>query len=168
MERRRAEVSAMAQGLVVGIFPGTDRSAIESALTAAQIDLSKVTIVLRASAGSVADPDEWESNFIDVTEIMESTSFSDEMTKGVGIMADSGGTSVPGIGGHEHRPGVFHHHTERRNYVGSLGVPVDEADNFNTAIDEGRAVVAYPNAGADEEKVAAAFKSAGLRNVRSY
>jgi len=33
---------------------------------------------------------------------------------------------------------------------------------------EGRAVVLYPDAGADEQKIAAAFKAAGLQNVRSY
>jgi rhodanese-related sulfurtransferase len=49
-----------------------------------------------------------------------------------------------------------------------LGIPEDEIDNFNTAIEDGRAVVVYPNAGADEPAVAAAFKAAGLRNVRAY
>ena len=55
-----------------------------------------------------------------------------------------------------------------KHYLDGFPVPDDEVENFDDAIADGRAVVLYPNAGADEQKIAAAFKAAGLRNVRSY
>jgi len=44
----------------------------------------------------------------------------------------------------------------------------DTETNFGQAVADGRAVVIYPNAGAEVQKIAAAFRAAGLRNVRSY
>ena len=49
-----------------------------------------------------------------------------------------------------------------------MSIPDDEVENFNDAIEDGRAVIVYPDAGTDADKVAAAFRAAGLRNVRSY
>jgi hypothetical protein len=98
---------------------------------------------------------------------MESNSFSDDMTKGKGILADSGGTDVPGLGGRGPSLSSFQH-ADRPNYLTAFPIPDDEVDNFNGAIDEGRAVIAYPDAGGDAAKVVEAFKAAGLRNVRSY
>ena len=156
----------MAQGLVVGIFPGSDASSIESALSAQQLDLSKVKVLRSASASTDAE-DESELDFIDVAESMEGNSLSDDMTKGMGIMGDSGGTGVPmgrgaSLSEFSSRGGAT------RNYLAGLAVPADEAENFNEAIEAGRAVIAYPDAGTDAATVANAFRAAGLRNVRTY
>ncbi len=160
----------MARGLVVGIFPGADPAAISSALSAAQIDGSKVKVLLKSSATGVEIPTDSELTFEDVFEDMEGNSLADDMTKGLGIMGDGGGTGVPGIsGGRQASLGSFSSASEpAKNYVGSLAIPDDEADNFNEAIEDGRAVVIYADAGDDAGKISAAFKSAGLRNVRSY
>lgn len=155
----------MSQGLVVGIFAGNDSAAIESALSAQQIDLSKVK-VLRSASASTPEDESSELDFIDVVENMESNSLSDDMTKGMGIMGDAGGTGVPM--GRDQSFASFESPGETNNYLGAFPVPDDEVQNFNDAIDDGRAVIVYPDAGADEEKVAAAFRAAGLRNVRSY
>lgn len=157
----------MALGLVVGIFPGSEPSAIQSALAPQQIDLTKVTIVVRRAGGGDAETPHPESEFVDVTDVLESNSLSEEVTRGTGIIADSGGTSVPGIGKRDPMVRILAH-ARRRNYLGGLQIPADEADNFNTAIDEGRAVVAYHDAGAESESIAKAFTNAGLRNVRVY
>jgi rhodanese-related sulfurtransferase len=159
------------QGLVVGIFPGADASSIDSALSAQQIDLTKVKVVRRSSQGSddAAAAEDSAMDFIDVFDNMEDNSLSDDMTKGMGIMGDAGGTGVPGLGTRGPSLGSFSSQGgTRTNYLAALRIPTDEADNFNAAIDEGRAVVAYPEAGADAATVAAAFKAAGLRNVRTY
>jgi rhodanese-related sulfurtransferase len=153
------------QGLVVGIFPGSDPTEIQNALSGQNVDLTKVTVVSRSRTDPPDDPS--GIHFMDVEEAMLSNSFSDDMTKGKGIMGDSGGTSVPGVGGRGPSITEFAHH-DRPNYLTAFPIPADEVDNFNGAIDEGRAVIAYPNAGADAANVAAAFKAAGLRNVRSY
>lgn len=155
----------MSQGLVVGIFPGNDSAAIESALSGQQIDLSKVK-VLRSASASTPEDESSELDFIDVVETMESNSLSDDMTKGMGIMGDSGGTGVPM--GRGNSLSSFTSRSATKNYLTGLSVPGDEAENFNEAIEAGRSVVAYPDAGADADKVAAAFRAAGLRNVRSY
>ncbi|MBV8118182.1 MAG: hypothetical protein JOZ01_09395 [Candidatus Eremiobacteraeota bacterium] len=155
----------MSQGLVVGIFAGSDPAAIESALGAQQIDLSKVK-VLRSASAATPEEDESELDFIDVAENMESNSLSDDMTHGLGIMGDSGGTSVPM--GRDPSLSSFSTRGAAKNYLGGLPVPQDEAENFNDAIDDGRAVIAYPDAGADADSIAAAFRAAGLRNVRKY
>ena len=157
----------MAQGLVVGIFAGSDPAAIESALSAQQLDLSKVKVVRAASAAGVPS-EATELDFIDVAASMESNSLSDDMTKGMGIMGDSGGTSVP-MGRSSATLGSFNSRGgASKDYLVGLHVPSDEADNFNEAIEAGRSVIAYPDAGADADKVAASFRAAGLRNVRIY
>ena len=156
----------MAQGLVVGIFSDSDPKALESALSAQQIDLSKVKVV--TSGGRPDDDDPSELEFVDVITDMDDNSFSDDMTKGLGIMGDSGGTSVPGIGGRSASLGSFAHHNTVARYLAGFPIPTDEVDNFDDAVGEGRAVVLYPDAGADSQSVVAAFKAAGLRNVRAY
>jgi hypothetical protein len=158
----------VAQGLVVGIFPSSDPAAIHNALSGQQIDTSKVKVVSRGTDQAVAIPEDSDIEFLDVEQAMEQlASYSDDMTREKGIMEDSGGTSVPGIGGRGPSLSSFTH-AEYRTYLSGLKIPDDEVDNFNGAIEEGRAVVAYPDAGDNAGVVAAAFKAAGLRNVRTY
>ncbi|MEO6835008.1 MAG: hypothetical protein ABI231_03760 [Candidatus Tumulicola sp.] len=157
----------MSHGLVVGICTASDTAAIESALSAAAIDPSKVKVVRVAAAG---DPSNESSDvdFVDVAASMESNSLSDDMTKGMGIMGDAGGTGVPmgrrsgSLGSFNSRGGAS------KNYLSGFSIPSDEVDNYNDAIEAGRAVVAYSDAGEDADKIAAAFKVAGFRNVRIY
>ena len=161
----------MATGLVVGIFPSSDPNAIQSALGGQQIDLSKVKVVCR-TPGDGSDDDfdnEGGLEFVDVEEAMESNDFSDDMTKGMGIMGDGGGTSVPGLSGRDASLSEFSSRTGAHHaYLKGVGIPEDEVDNFNEAIADGRAVITYSEAGADAGTVATAFKAAGLRNVRTY
>lgn len=154
----------MAEGLVVGIFPQSDPKALESALSAQHVDLSKVKVV----SGSAGDKDSSALEFIDVVTDMESNSLSDDMTKGTGIMGDSGGTGVPGIGGRRATLGSFSHAGAASRYLSGFAIPLDEVDNFDQAVADGRAVVLYPEPGADAQGVVTAFRAAGLRNVRSY
>jgi hypothetical protein len=154
----------VAEGLVVGIFPGSDAKAIESALSAQQVDLSKVKVV----GGRAEDPDGTKLQFVDVIEDMESNSLSDDMTQGVGVF-DETGTSVPGIVGRQATLDSFSESESAcARYFSGFPIPDDEVDNFCDAVADGRAVVLYPGAGADAETIAAAFEAAGLRNVRAY
>jgi rhodanese-related sulfurtransferase len=157
----------VAQGLVVGIFAGSDPAAIEGALSAQKLDLSKVKVIRAATAADLP-AEETELDFIDVAASMESNSLSDDMTKGMGIMGDSGGTGVP-MGRSSATLGSFNSRAgASKDYLVGLNVPSDEADNFNEAIEAGRSVIAYPDAGAQADAVAASFRAAGLRNVRIY
>jgi len=154
----------VAQGLVVGIFPQSDPKALETALSAQNLDLSKVKVV----SGAAGDTGSSALEFVDVAADMESNSLSDDMTRGMGIMGDSGGTGVPGIGGRQSTVGSFSHRGATSRYLSTFAIPPDEVDNFDQAVAAGRAVVLYPDAGADAQGVVTAFRAAGLRNVRSY
>jgi hypothetical protein len=156
----------VAVGLVIGIFSDSDAKALEDALSAQQIDLSKVKVF----AGDGDDSESSTLDFIEVFSETESiTGLSDDMTRGTGVLADSGGTAVPGLTGPEPRfRAFFPEEGESKHYLDGFPVPDDEVENFDDAIADGRAVVVYPDAGADEQKIAAAFKAAGLQNVRSY
>jgi rhodanese-related sulfurtransferase len=151
--------------LVVGIFPGTDAKALEGALSAQQLDLSKVKVV----SGRAEDDDECQLEFVDVIEDMEDNSYSDQMEHGLGMLDDSSGTGVPGLTSPTERyEPIGHQESACRKYFTGFDIPSDEIDNFEDAVADGRAVVLYPDAGSNSEAVAAAFKAAGLRNVRSY
>jgi hypothetical protein len=158
----------VAEGLVVGIFSDSDPKAIETALGAQQIDLTRVKVV-------TADPPDEDSEstqleFVDVIAEMGNNETSDEMMAGVGVF-DETGTGVPGLtsGGQQAPLDSFtHHEAASRKYLTGFAIPSDEVENFGDAAAEGRAVVLYPDAGTDAEAVAAAFKAAGLRNVRVY
>jgi hypothetical protein len=157
----------VAERLVVGIFPQSDPKALESALSGQQIDLSKVKVV----SSSAGDTEDSPLDFLDVVNDMEreEAQYSEDLTHGVGIMGDSGGTSVPGIGGRQATLGDFQHHEgSAKRYLVNFAIPLDEVDNFDQAVAEGRAVVVYPDAGADTTSIVAAFRAAGLRNVRAY
>jgi hypothetical protein len=156
----------VAEGLVVGIFPNSDPKALESALAAQNVDLSKVKVVSCAVRVDEAEASQLE--FVDVIEDMEDNSFADDMTKGLGVLDDASGTGVPGITSSEPNLESFTHESASRRYLAGYSIPDDEVDNFDDAVSDGRAVVLYPNAGADEQTIAAAFKAAGLRNVRAY
>lgn len=157
----------MALGLVVGIFSGTDPKELESALVAQQIDLSKVKVVSTTVTG---DEDEGtQLEFVDVIADVEDNSRSD-MTQGSGVW-DETGTGVPGISSGGRRPDLSsftHHDDPTRAYLAGYAIPSDEIDNFGDAVAEGRAVVLYADAGSGAQTVAASFKAAGLRNVRTF
>jgi len=151
-------------GLVVGIFPEADPKALEGALSAQQVDLTKVKVV----GGAPDDTESSQLEFVNVIEEVESSARSDELTAGVGVW-DETGTGVPGISGTQPNmnPLTYQQHASKQ-YLAGFAIPDDEIDNFNDAIAEGRSVVLYPNAGADAQKIAGAFRAAGLRNVRAY
>lgn len=150
--------------LVVGIFPQSDPKAIEGALGGQNIDLSKVKVI--TNNVDPASAEESVLEFVDVVVGMETNSFADGMTKRTGVL-DETGTGVPGMGTSNPTVSDLASHGATGNYLASFAIPPDEVDNFNEAIDDGRAVVAYPDA-ADQASVAAAFKAAGLLNVRTY
>ncbi len=157
----------MAAGLIIGICSNSDIKALDDALVAQQIDLDKVKVF--AADG---DGDELETSPLDFIEVFENTEaitgLSDDMTRGTGVLADSGGTAVPGLTGEPRFKAFFPDEGESKHYLAGFPVPDDEVDNFDDAIADGHAVVLYPDAGADAPQIAAAFKAAGLKNVRSF
>lgn len=154
----------MAAGLVVGIFSETDAKALEDALRAQQVDVSKIKVF--TSDG--ADPKSSSLRFVNVVD-PERNPLSPGMTEGTGVIQDFG-TAVPGLNDRGERSSPIYSFEEGdgKHYLADYPVPEDEVDNFDDAITDGRAVVIYPDAGTDAQKIAAAFQAAGLHNVRSY
>ena len=156
----------MAEVLIVGIFPQSDPKALESALTAQQIDLTKIKVV--AASASSDEAESSQLDFVDVIEEVDANTRDDDMTAGVGVW-DETGTGVPGIGGPQATLSSFtHREGATKRYLAGFAIPNDEVDNFGDAVAEGRAVVLYAESGADAQTIVTAFKAAGLRNVRAY
>ena len=153
----------MAAGLVVGIFSETDAKALEDALRAQQVDVSKIKVF-------ASDGDESKSSslrFVNVIDA-EANPLSPGMTEGTGVIQDFG-TAVPGLNDRGAQAPIYSYEEgEGKHYLADYPVPEDEVENFDDAITDGRAVVIYPDAGTDAQKIAAAFQAAGLHNVRSY
>jgi hypothetical protein len=154
--------------LVAGISPDHDVQAIEAALKAHDIDLALVTVFTKTPLEA---HDESGLNFEYVVKDMEVNSLSDDQTKNMGIMGDAGGTGVPGLTSSD-RPGMtvssFAEAEAAPDYLSGVAISDDEVDNYNEAIEEGRAVAIFQAAGGDSAAAEAAFKAAGLKNVRSF
>lgn len=155
----------MAAGLVIGISSDTNAASLEDALRAQQIDVSKVKVF----ASDEDTPKPSAMRYIHVVVDPDASELSDDMTEGTGVMQDFG-TNVPGVSDYRDRTGpIFARgEDENKHYLADYPVPDDEVENFDDAIVEGRAVVIFPDAGADAQKIAAAFAAVGLHNVRSY
>lgn len=151
--------------IVSGIFPSNDPSALQAALTAQNIDASKVKIVARGTSSELADAS--VLNFVYVAKAQESNDFSDDITHGTNVIAGSGGTGVPGIGG-RHQSLAGFTHGGGNDYLGSCGIPTDVVGNYNDAIEADRAVAIYDATGADADAVATSLRAAGFKNVNIY
>jgi rhodanese-related sulfurtransferase len=155
--------------LVAGISPDHDTAAIEAALKAHDVDVTKVKIFTKAAPMEAHRAS--GLNFVYVVRDMDVNSLSDDQTKNMGIMGDAGGTGVPGLTSSD-RPGMtvssFAEAEASPDYLAGVAIPDDEVDNYNEAIDEGRAVATYDATGGDAAAAESAFKAAGLKNVRSY
>ena len=92
------------------------------------------------------------STFEYVVTDMEYNSLSDDQTKNMGTMGDAGGTGVPGLTSSD-RPEMtvssFAETEAAPDYLSGVAIADDEVDNYNEAIEEGRAVAVYSAAGGD-------------------
>ena len=151
----------MAAGLVVGIFPEASARALEPALAAQNLDASKIKVFSIDS-----DDGDSELQFIDVIE--ETDAEYGDMTRNTGVLADYGGTGVPGIQNPERPMRSFVTPHTSAHYLDGYEIPDSEVDNYDDAIADGRAVVIYSGDASEAATVEAAFKAAGLQHVRSY
>jgi hypothetical protein len=152
--------------LVTGIMATCDPQEIQTALAAQNIDASSIKVVTK-QAPSQAHEDSI-IDFVFVAQSMESNDFSDDMTHGTGMMSDSGGTNVPGIGGRAASlSSIASSHPDRLNYLGGFAIPGDQIENYNDAIADGRCVVVC-NTDGDTAALANSFRAAGMRNVHTF
>lgn len=153
----------MAERLTIGIFPGADPQSLSQVIgEQSALDASQLRVVTSAAPSRAHEDAPFD--FIHVAAAQNDNSLSDTMTHGVGIMSDSGGTGVPGLGGSTPSFSAFSN-VAAADYLAGLGIPDDEVDNFNDAISDGRSVVIYPS---NDGNVAEALRAAGLLHVRTY
>jgi hypothetical protein len=154
--------------LVAGISPDHDTQAIEAALKAHDVDIAAVKVYTKTPLAAHRDSG---LDFEYVIKDMEYNSLSDDETKNMGTMGDAGGTGVPGLTSSD-RPGLtvssFAETEAAPDYLSGVAIDDDEVDNYNEAIDEGRAVAVYQVTGGDATAAESAFKAAGLKNVRVF
>jgi hypothetical protein len=162
------EEYTMASQLVVGIFPSSDVTSLETALgNVPGLDRGRLS-VLTADSKTEAHEDSFLS-FMHVAEEVEREP-SPDITHGTGLLTDFGGTDVPGLTD-SREPSLtdFEEPEVVPHYVGSLPIPSDEAENYDEAISEGRAVVVYPvSSDAERTQLQQALRAAGLRNVQAF
>ena len=152
--------------IVTGIFPSCDPTEIHAALTAAGVDASKVKVVTKSAPSQ--DAEDSVMDFVYVAQAQDSNDFSDDITHGTNVIASSGGTGVPGIGGRHQDLRAFGVHGTTYNYLGDAGIPSDIVGNYNDAIDEGRCVGIFDATDADAGATAEAFRAAGFKNVKTF
>jgi hypothetical protein len=154
--------------LVAGISPDHDVQAIEAALTAHNIDVASVKVYTKTPLEAHRESG---LDFEYVIKDMDYNSLSDDETKNHGIMSDGGGTGVPGLTSSD-RPDLtvssFAETEAAPDYLSGVAIADDEVDNYNEAIEEGRAVAVYKVSNGDFTAAEAAFKAAGLKNVRAF
>jgi hypothetical protein len=154
--------------LVAGISPDHDTQAIEAALKAHDVDVTKVKIFTKTP---LAAHRESGLDFVYVIQDMEFNSLSDDQTTNMGTMGGGAGTGVPGLTSTDRPDPTVSSFAETEtapDYLSGVAIPDDEVDNFNEAIEEGRAVATYSSDNGDAAAAEAAFKAAGLKNVRIF
>jgi hypothetical protein len=139
--------------LVTGIAPTGDATQISNMLMGSALDESRLSTVTKTSAQGQLGTQSQHGG----------PSFSNAST----IMTGSGGTGVPGVGRSHASLSVSH--TAVPDFLGGLPlIPRDQAEHFNVAIAEGRGLVMYKATPEEAPQVEAAFRSAGLRNVKVF
>jgi hypothetical protein len=159
----------MASRLLVGIFPSSDVASLEKALgDAPSIDSGRVRVVTAEPKSAAHD-----ESFLSFTHVRPENvdaDLSPDVTHGTGVITDFGGTGVPGTtDAHEALLSDFDEPEYVPDYLGTLPIPSDEAENYDEAISEGRSVVLY-SASSDEEAAQAqqSLRAAGLRNIAAF
>lgn len=145
----------MAEYLVTGIAQTGDAELVAQMLAGSQLDETHLSTVSKSSAQSRAGGGEH----------LGAPSLSSSST----IMTGSTGTSVPGISGSHASLSSPTGHGVVADYLGGLPlIPPEQAEHFNIAIAEGRTLVMYKAAPEEAAQVEAAFRVAGLRNVKVF
>jgi hypothetical protein len=152
---------------VTGIVPTEHIKELESTLGSIEgLDQSKLTVITKAERSY-----EHDSSFLNFIHAGPAQIDSDVVGSlaggGGGPSIGTDGTGVPGIGASSSSLGMFGSHSIVQ-HVGTLPIPADEADNYNDALEDGRTIVAYECDPADTPRLEAAFRSAGVRKVKTF
>lgn len=154
--------------LVVGIAPTAEPAELERTLSTDPYKQDRLAVMTR----DAPTPDHEESalRFIHVhlglphetTDVDHDTILGDS-----GILTDTGGVNMPNISADVRYAGFFAH-PDVVDHLSGYPIPLDEVENYNEAIEDGRTVVLYKALPSEQAGVAQQFKDAGLKNVKSF
>jgi len=153
--------------LVTGISPESAPKKIEDNLCAQPtVDCSKVSVITKD-----APTEEHMTSvlqFIHAGDYAQTSDVSHDVIRGdTAIMTDAGGVNVPGISADVRYVGFFAQ-PHIIDHLADWPIPEDQIENYNEAIEEGRAVVTYKAQPSEAPQVEQAFKDAGLKNVKTF
>ena len=155
----------MADTLVVGIFPTCDPQALQQAISGQpNIDVNRMRVLTNDER--TKDHEESGLHFVHVIQEESAYDRDPRLTHDTGIISDFGGTDVPGINWGANLSSFYS--GEGEDLLVELGIPDDEAENFNDAIEEDRCVVIYNAGDSSPDTVETALKAAGLKNVHTF
>lgn len=141
--------------LVTGIAPVREAAQAAQLLAGAALDESHLSMVTKASGSAYSTTGGHHGG----------PSLSTSST----IMTGSSGTGVPGVGGSNASLSSLSSQGGVPDYLGGIPLlPADQAEHFNIAIAEGRTLVMYKAAPEEAPAIDAAFRAAGLRNVKIF
>lgn len=151
--------------LVTGIAQTTNPAELQGALCDV-LDCHRVIVITSDSPG--AEHENSMMNFIHAADMAQTTDTSSDVIRGsAAIMTNLDGVNVPGISSDTRFVGYFAH-PHIIDHLADWPIPTDQVQNYNDAIEAGRAVVTY-KASPDEAPAAEqAFKDAGLKNVKTF
>ncbi|MDP9025448.1 MAG: hypothetical protein M3N13_08750 [Candidatus Eremiobacteraeota bacterium] len=152
---------------VTGIAATSDVSQLETLLGGMSgVDRSKLSVITLSD-----ETEEHESSFLNFihaggayidTDVQGSLAGTD-----TAIITGSGGTGVPQMDTSSTRLGYLSA-SHIAHHLGALPIPEDEVGNYNDALDNGSAVIAYDCIGGDFAVAEAAFRSAGVKHVKVF
>ncbi len=155
------------QHLVTGISPESEPKKIEDALCPRPpVDCSKVHVI----TGDAPTQEHTSSilQFIHSSEYAQTSDVSHDVIRGdTAIMTEAGGVNVPGISSDTRYVGFFAQ-PQIIDHLADWPIPQDQIQNYNEAIEAGRAVVTYKADPSEAPQVEQAFKNAGLKNVKTF
>jgi hypothetical protein len=129
---------------VVGLSQNEDVKALHDALGAAGVDADRLDVIDGGDIDLIPGP-----------------------MIGSELLTSDGGAAVPGI--NTGNGGVTVHADD--SLIGRLGdfnIPDSEIENYLEALERGRSVVAYSANHDNVDKVVAAFRAAGMLNVKQF
>ena len=153
------------QHLVTGIAQTSAPAELEGALCNL-LDCNKVVVITSDSPST--EHDNAMLSFIHASESAQTTDTASDTLRGdTGIMTNTGGVNIPGISADTRYVGYFAH-PHIIDHLADWPIPQDQVQNYNDAIEAGRAVVTYKATPDEAPQVEAAFKDAGLKNVKTF
>lgn len=159
----------MAERLVTGIADTSNPEQLEERLGGVSdvVPTDKLAVITKEKR--TASHDESPIRFIHTAGAEHTTTDAPHsvIAGNEGILTTTDGTQVPNMSADSRYFGFFEE-PHIVDFLEDFDIPEDEKQNYNEAIAAGRSVVVYKAAGEETTPVEESFRSAGLRNVRTY